>query len=514
MYEGKTTFVAHITLVKGISFYGFNVDYKFFLKIYMLNPLHMTRLADLLRQGAIMKRTLQSYESHLQYVLQWMCDYNLYGCVYIDSKIVKFRCPISGFLQTNGTAEQWHDRSIPESSISDATGVQRQSHCSLEVDICVQDILNRLEILHRPLHHDFVERKTSFNPNQKLVHSMAGLWRDETRRRKVRMGLIDESSSLFPAEVLVSVSADSRNSQRGGWIHEDEYQRKIDDIMMDEKNKSDGRKVTFDSFVSKTPFEERVRTAFESVEDLFPQNLLISGFGRNSLTAQNENNEATSEETEVDENRVLSYVEDEVDYASDEEIARDMEMSQIKRRDHVEKLSADEVIVESEHRTNLEFVEHVALGQPDESNKKKLSASSAELAALGIRAIGDSSHSKEDAFEISKEYEEPLRLYGRQSGLIGQSSSASGSASKQRKMVCDERSTSRGRSEEHSTIDSEQSRSHLNFELHFRVRCRVSRARHAHLEHLHREQIIYLAGSNKSGTLVVIRRPPKALERP
>ena len=128
--------------MKGVPFYGFNVGYKFFLKIYMLNPLHMTRLADLLRQGTIMRKPLQPYESHMQYLLQWMCDYNLYGCDYIDSKVVKFRCPIPGFLEINGSAQQWHDRSIPESSISDGTKLQRQSHCSLEVDICVHDILN------------------------------------------------------------------------------------------------------------------------------------------------------------------------------------------------------------------------------------------------------------------------------------------------------------------------------------------------------------------------------------
>ncbi|KAI4285156.1 MAG: hypothetical protein L6R35_004722 [Caloplaca aegaea] len=93
MYDGKTAFVGHITLVKGIPFYGFNVGYKFFLRIYMLNPLQMTRLADLLRQGAIMSKALQPYESHMQYLLQWMCDYNLFGCAYIDSTNERQRSP-------------------------------------------------------------------------------------------------------------------------------------------------------------------------------------------------------------------------------------------------------------------------------------------------------------------------------------------------------------------------------------------------------------------------------------
>src|SRR5271170_6497677 len=47
-YDGKNIYVAHISLAKGIPFYGFHVGYQFYLKIYLLNPLYMTRLADLL----------------------------------------------------------------------------------------------------------------------------------------------------------------------------------------------------------------------------------------------------------------------------------------------------------------------------------------------------------------------------------------------------------------------------------------------------------------------------------
>jgi len=69
--DGKAKFVARITLVKGIPFYGFHVGYRHYLKIYMLNPMVMTRLADLLRQGVIMKKIFQPYEAHLQYLLQF-----------------------------------------------------------------------------------------------------------------------------------------------------------------------------------------------------------------------------------------------------------------------------------------------------------------------------------------------------------------------------------------------------------------------------------------------------------
>src|ERR1700733_12025429 len=70
MYDGNAKFVARITLVKGVPFYGFHVGYRYYLKIYMLNPMVMTRLADLLRQGVVMKKVFQPYEAHLQYLLQ------------------------------------------------------------------------------------------------------------------------------------------------------------------------------------------------------------------------------------------------------------------------------------------------------------------------------------------------------------------------------------------------------------------------------------------------------------
>ncbi|KAF1841784.1 DNA polymeras-like protein zeta catalytic subunit [Cucurbitaria berberidis CBS 394.84] len=273
-YDGKSVYVGHITLVKGVPFYGYNVGYKVFLKVYMLNPMHMTRFADLLHQGAIMNRAFQPYESHLQYLLQWMCDYNLYGCGYIDCAKVQFRGPLPDSDEVDIDLHMWHDASIPDEFIAEEGQYPRQSHCTLEVDICVQDILNRHELQYRPIHHDFLERSSQMprNPDDKYVPSMAGLWRDETRRRKLRMGLTNPSSSPFPAEVLVSMSADPRNAEKGGWIHEEEYRDLVAELIKEERRqKSD---VKFDTFVKPIEGLEALKTAVESIEDLYPENLL------------------------------------------------------------------------------------------------------------------------------------------------------------------------------------------------------------------------------------------------
>lgn len=271
--DHNSKYVARITLVKGIPFYGFHVGYKLFLKIYMLDPMVMTRLADILRQGAIMNNVFQPYEAHLQYYLQWMTDYNLYGSNYIKCSRVAFRAPVPKYIELDKEYHQWHDHSIPLDWITSEDILERSSYCSIEVDIQVQDILNRQETKPRYLHHDFIERLTASAPQEKLVHSLAELWKDETKRRKAQMSSPDPGSSPFPAEVLISMSANPRYSQAGGWIHEEDYKQKLDCLIADEKSFNDGNKLTFENFLNPIPLEVSVKTALEAVEDLFPSNL-------------------------------------------------------------------------------------------------------------------------------------------------------------------------------------------------------------------------------------------------
>ncbi|KAF6802480.1 DNA polymerase zeta catalytic subunit [Colletotrichum sojae] len=303
-------FVARITLVKGVPFYGFHVGYKFFLKIYMFNPVVMTRLADLLQQGVILKKKFQPYEAHLQYLLQFMTDYNLYGCGYLDASNVYFRGPIPSYEVEGNSKHLWHDRSIPRGRVLDDLSLPRVSHCSVEVDICVQNIINRQMVKERRLHHDFIERLEPLPADMKLVYSMAGLWKDETRRRKIKMPNAAPGSSPFPAEVLVSMSANPRDSQPQGWIHEEEYKEEVAKLIEAEKNPEDPTEPTFEGFVEKIPLEPTIKTALESVEDLYPANLLPAlGLPANHVTA----NQNPASSIEVDEQAVLELGSDDLD---------------------------------------------------------------------------------------------------------------------------------------------------------------------------------------------------------
>lgn len=272
-YDGRIAYVAHISLVKGVPFYGYYVGYRYYLKIYLLNPMNIIRLADLLRQGAVMKASLQPYESHLQFIPQWMCDYNLYGCAYMDCAKVKFRSPVPEYLELSNLDHRWHDRTIPPENITSPDVLPKQSHCTLEVDVCVQDILNRNAVKERPLHHDFIERKHPISAEEKLVQSMAGLWQDETCRRKKRLGIKDPGSSPFTAEELVSMSASPRDQSKAGWIHEEEFREHLLRVVEEEKKANDTTPVSFDEYVKHNAMEDTIQSAIDSVEDLYPQKL-------------------------------------------------------------------------------------------------------------------------------------------------------------------------------------------------------------------------------------------------
>ncbi|KAK0663959.1 putative DNA polymerase zeta catalytic subunit [Cercophora samala] len=298
----RPRFVARITLVKGVPFYGFHVGYRFYLKIYMLNPLVMTRLADLLQQGLIMNRKFQPYEAHLQFLLQFMADYNLYGCDYIDVDNVRFRSPIPDPAGPEDPPRIWDSNTILPQFITDDFELPRSSHCEIEVDICVQDILNRQEVKERPLHHDFIEREHPLPADIKLVHSMAGLWKDETKRRKKLLGDSTDGSSPFPPEVLVSMSANPRHSSPPGWIHEAEYREQLQQLIEAEVNNEDYRELTFSNYVQPLPLEDTIPTTLQSVEDMFPENLLRA-LGLEDRLIQ-ENPDVVSN-IEIDEEKIL-----------------------------------------------------------------------------------------------------------------------------------------------------------------------------------------------------------------
>lgn len=105
----RDQYIPYIVLCKGIPFYGFHVGYRYFLKIYCLQPKYMWRLTEILKSGAVLKTVNKGssedstksgppvqaeypvYEAHVPFLLQFMLDFNLYGCGWVELSGCMFR---------------------------------------------------------------------------------------------------------------------------------------------------------------------------------------------------------------------------------------------------------------------------------------------------------------------------------------------------------------------------------------------------------------------------------------
>lgn len=344
----------------------------------------------------------------MQYIAQWMCDYNLYGCAYLEVRRAKFRGPVPDYLEINNVEHEWHDRSIRKEDISDEFELPKQSHCAIEIDVCAEDIMNRHAIQPRDLHYDFVEREMATS-EEKLVHSMAGLWKDETRRRKLRLGLKDEESTPFPPEVLVTVSADPRNDDPGGWIHEEEFREKAASIAKEERLRDGDSIVEFDGYVKKKRFEDSVQTALQSVEDFYRKEEYLF-----QTQAQPGNGDLNlmAEDVQIDEKGILSLLSQ--DFGSDSE---DGEFSAFRRNDDAESSSTLRQDIhakaepESEQRpdgkaySNL-FQADNQLGPS--TTRTPVVPRTRTLDDIGVRKIGDFPDD-DDRFDVPEDFISDLR---------------------------------------------------------------------------------------------------------
>lgn len=322
----KSLFVAFVVPVKGVPFYGFHVGYRYFLKIYTLDPKFTTRLVTLLRSGEIMKKRFIVYEAHIPFHLQFMLDFNLYGCGWVDISKAKFREPVpedpeksasdeisedaSSFdfpkgAQYGQSDESAHKRikkpkrytrsSIPASMLyaRPTDSPSRVAHSELEFDIHVSWILNRHLVKERNIHADFTEYLKHPIPDDfKFVHSVRELWEDEKRRRQIK-GLEGpfEVSENSAEELLGGLSAGARSGQddrmygigtQPPWMAHNQNVERFHQLV--EKDQLDyaarhpaNPTPEFETFVKgekKGGWMERIRTTFKSVEALFEETMV------------------------------------------------------------------------------------------------------------------------------------------------------------------------------------------------------------------------------------------------
>ncbi|KAH8102662.1 hypothetical protein BXZ70DRAFT_798056 [Cristinia sonorae] len=168
----KSQFIRAVVLVKGVHFYGFHSKYSPFLKIYINDPAYTNRAATILQSGIVMKTRFRVYENHLTFALQFLCDFGLYGCGWID---------LSANVWRRGEEDGEEDTG-PQLNIST---YHKQSRMQLELDVESHEILNRQRLTARNIHHKLCIPAPTL-PSEPLVISVRELWEDERKRRIAR----------------------------------------------------------------------------------------------------------------------------------------------------------------------------------------------------------------------------------------------------------------------------------------------------------------------------------------
>lgn len=147
---------------------------------------------------------------------------------------------------------------VPSSMIyPPALSPPKDTFSPLEIDVLPHQILNRLRLKPRQLHHDFVELlRQPLDPTEKLVPAVAELWEDERRRRAAK-GLSLKEEAMMPRsggmggrtmdELGYKVEGRETQENRGGdWKISEELWEMLEDRMASERRKK-GR-TTFERF--------------------------------------------------------------------------------------------------------------------------------------------------------------------------------------------------------------------------------------------------------------------------
>lgn len=241
----NSQFVRSIILVKGVHFYGFHSSYTPFLKILLADPAYINRAATIMQSGTVMHMPFRVYETHISFILQFLCDFGLYGCGWMDLGEVLQRAGDAVFDE-NGV-EVISELLFPPSSYF------RHSRMPLEIDVAAHQIFNRHKLTARNLHHKFTIPAPPL-PAEPLVPSVRELWEDERRRRATK--------GLNPSPELPVDPTERSRGTGGEWVAEVRYWDGI------KKRIEHEREHEF-SIEPKETWEQWVMTTFESVEALW-----------------------------------------------------------------------------------------------------------------------------------------------------------------------------------------------------------------------------------------------------
>lgn len=269
----RSQYVRAILLVKGVHFYGFHARYSPFLKIYLVDPGVVSRAVTILQSGTVMSSRFRVYESHLSFLLQFMCDFNLYGCGWIDLGEV--------YLRGDEGLSEVEELSVHP--VLTRSPHHRQSRLPLEVDVIAPHILNRWQLHMRNIHHELEIPELQL-PAEPLIPSIRELWEDERRRRSAQ--------GLDPSPEMPVDPSKSSRKPGSGWVAEERWLNELRKRIQREK---EVRPVVD----SPQEWEKWTMTAFESVEALWDREYRTWKSSQHQNSCGTEEPESGNQDVEV-----------------------------------------------------------------------------------------------------------------------------------------------------------------------------------------------------------------------
>lgn len=199
-------FISSVHLCRAVPVYGYNLGYSVFLKVSFFLPLYRTRFFKLISLNSIDLRSFSSkgvpakppqvYEAHLNYPSQFLADFNLQPCGWLNLARCHFRTPLVNSTSLDLASLKAHlERYITHSNVLNPNRFPRQGRSVLELDCSVGDILNRLDLEERLNHNSLEEYNLLKTPQEIHLASLRFTFEDLKFQCSVR-GREDASQLL------------------------------------------------------------------------------------------------------------------------------------------------------------------------------------------------------------------------------------------------------------------------------------------------------------------------------
>lgn len=134
-------YVAGVSVVSATPLYGFHPQPQLFYKVYLLHPLCISRLATVLAGTP-----LQPHELHIPYTSQFVVDFNLYGCGWLQCDQWRVRLPVVNSAVVRSDKDQVLHQVGRLLLSLDPAEFPRMGTTAVEIDIDAAWIANRLAV--------------------------------------------------------------------------------------------------------------------------------------------------------------------------------------------------------------------------------------------------------------------------------------------------------------------------------------------------------------------------------